>query len=98
MRLEEVLEKYRIDEVAFAGCFRCDEPDVDSLALEEDGRKAGAFEEIRAAWEALQRAFEVATRVGESHLTLQVDFHNRENDGHRHDEVDGVFYAVDSAY
>ena len=55
---------------------------------------------IDDAWFALEKAFELKTRVNSDHnsgLWLSVEYHDS-NDGSRYDDVDGVFFSVGNLY
>ena len=61
-------------------------------------------EKVISAWKMLVHSFEVATfqpnpfeKTTEG-LILDIDFHDKEGDGDRYDEVDGVFFTVGGMY
>lgn len=51
-------------------------------------------EVLTRAWEAVQEEFAEVTRVGNSHLTVSLKYHDSDN-GSRYDEVSGGFFEVD---
>lgn len=65
--------------------------DTDALAEK-------AVTEVTAAWKALQDAFKNATGVGDSYLTLNIDFRCPGAGGSDEEDVEGVFYYVRDAY
>lgn len=67
--------------------------DWDSFALAMS--REDEIEEMEEPWEQLQAAFRKATRVGKSHLELDIG-HYSSDDGDRYDELeDGCYFAVD---
>jgi hypothetical protein len=68
----------------------------DSFALEmeqEIGKED--FKSLHVKWEMLQKAFEIATKVGESHLELAIGYYN-DDDGDRYDDLEqGCYFTVE---
>lgn len=56
----------------------------------DDSKELAALDK---AWKALNAAFKKATG-----LTLFVDYHSRDDEGDRYDEVDGMFISVCGLY
>jgi len=70
--------------------------DWDSFALEmkqEIGK--GEFNYLLKKWEQLQKVFEIATKVGESHLELGIGYYS-DDDGDLYDDLEhGCYFTVD---
>ena len=61
-------------------------------------RAGAAAPELLAAWGGLQRAFEDATQVGDSNLTLHVSYYDSADEDQRDGDVDRALFCVGGAY
>jgi hypothetical protein len=71
--------------------------DWNSFALKnEQGIWKEDPKDLLKQWEALQKAFEMATKVGESHLELGIGYYN-DDDGDRYDDLEqGCYFTIEN--
>jgi hypothetical protein len=87
------LDEYNIDISDFCGLVHESEPIVPELVNPDIN-----VNELIKLLEALEEGFKLATKVGDSYLTLHVGWHCKESNGDRYDEVDGGFFHVNGVH